>query len=217
MHTPWAGSHQRRTQAHALCQICRFRDRPTGTMISELNTIQGSTASRYLSSSHPFCVRFNESLRKRRQDHGFTILIDALQHSIPGLRLTATRAGIPPACHQNISSPHVQFIVHRHKMHIRPASQQNVAEVVPGFRRSFRIGIGRRSGIVDGKCLQNSCRIETTSIWSGESTGDERENSFFVGCSIRSTGIQEIALTDLVFQFANSAVRTTKFVLHVCN
>ena len=111
MQTPWAGSHQRRTQAHALCQMCRFRDRPTGTMISELNTIQGSTASRYLSSSHPFCVRFNESLRKRRQDHGFTILIDALQHSIPGLSLTATRAGIPPACHQNISSPHVHSIV----------------------------------------------------------------------------------------------------------
>jgi len=28
-------------------------------MISELNTVQGSTVSRYLSSSLPFCVRSN--------------------------------------------------------------------------------------------------------------------------------------------------------------
>ena len=31
--------------------------------ISELNTVQGSTASRYLYSSLPFCVRFNQALR----------------------------------------------------------------------------------------------------------------------------------------------------------
>jgi len=38
-------------------------------------------------------------------------LIDSLQHSIRSLWLRATPAGITPACHQTISSPHVHFIV----------------------------------------------------------------------------------------------------------
>jgi|JI10StandDraft_1071094.scaffolds.fasta_scaffold30244_6 hypothetical protein len=33
-------------------------------MISELNTVQGSTVSRYLSSSLPFCVRFNVAVTR---------------------------------------------------------------------------------------------------------------------------------------------------------
>ena len=45
--------------------------------------------SPYLSSSLPFCVRFNQRLRRNR-------LIRWLQHSIPGLWLAATRAGFHP-------------------------------------------------------------------------------------------------------------------------
>lgn len=41
------------------------------------------------------------------------ILIDSLQPSILGLWLRATHAGVTPACHQNISSPHVHCIVMR--------------------------------------------------------------------------------------------------------
>ncbi len=55
MHTPWAGNHQRLDSgSHPPSHCGRFRGRPTGTMISELNTIQGSTASRCLSSSRSF-------------------------------------------------------------------------------------------------------------------------------------------------------------------
>jgi hypothetical protein len=39
------------------------------------------------------------------------LLIDSLQHSIRSLWLRATPAGIAPACHQTISSPHVQRFV----------------------------------------------------------------------------------------------------------
>ena len=40
-------------------------------------------------------------------------LIDSLQHSIRSLWLRATPAGITPACHQTISSPHVHCFVSR--------------------------------------------------------------------------------------------------------
>ena len=39
------------------------------------------------------------------------LLIVSLQPSILGLWLRATHAGVTPACHQNISSPHVHRIV----------------------------------------------------------------------------------------------------------
>ena len=60
--------------------------------------------SPYLSSSLPFCVRFNQRLRRNR-------LIRWLQHSIRGLWLEATPAGFAPARPQTISSPHVHPIV----------------------------------------------------------------------------------------------------------
>ena len=55
---------------------------PTVTRISELNTIQGGTASPYLSSSLPFCVRFNlrlhsEATRLVSQGRSFLACIDA--------------------------------------------------------------------------------------------------------------------------------------------
>ena len=40
-------------------------------------------------------------------------LIDSLQPSILGLWLRATHAGVTPACHQTISSPHVHGLVIR--------------------------------------------------------------------------------------------------------
>ena len=88
---PWAGSN-------------RYK-------ISELMSFTAGRPLPVDSPSLPFCVRFNESLRRRRQHYGFTLLIDSLQHSIRSLRLTATPAGSPPACHQTISSPHVQRLV----------------------------------------------------------------------------------------------------------
>ena len=45
-----------------------------------------------------------------------SLLPDSLQHSIPGVWLTLTRAGFPPACHQTISSPLVQRIVRQHSV-----------------------------------------------------------------------------------------------------
>jgi len=79
---------------------------PTGTKISELNTIQGGVASPYLSSSLPFCLRFNVELRRSR-------LISTLQNSIQGLGLRVTLAGTAPARSQIISSPHVHgFVMH---------------------------------------------------------------------------------------------------------
>ena len=77
---------------------------PTGTKISELNTIQGGVASPYLSSSLPFCLRFNVELRRSR-------LISTLQNSIQGLGLRVTLAGTAPARSQIISSPHVHRFV----------------------------------------------------------------------------------------------------------
>lgn len=78
-----------------------FGQNPTGTKISELNTIQGGVASPYLSSSLPFCLRFNVELQRGR-------LISTLQNSIQGLGLRVTLSGTPPARSQFISSPHVQ-------------------------------------------------------------------------------------------------------------
>ena len=46
-------------------QVCKdLRQYPTVTMLSELNLIQGLTASQYLSPSLPFCLRFNVGLRR---------------------------------------------------------------------------------------------------------------------------------------------------------
>lgn len=86
---------------------------PTGTMISELNTIQGGVASPYLSSSLPFCLRFNVELRRSR-------LISTLQNSIQGLGLRVTLAGTAPARSQIISSPHGHRFVIRAVQAIGP-------------------------------------------------------------------------------------------------
>jgi hypothetical protein len=93
MHTPWAGSN-------------RYK-------ISELMSFTAGRPLPVDSPSLPFCVRFNVALRRRRQHYGFTLLIDTLQHSIRSLWLRATPAGVPPACLQTISSPHVHFFVRR--------------------------------------------------------------------------------------------------------
>ena len=74
--------------------------------LSELNTIQGGVASPCLSSSLPFCVRFNRALQV-----GEPTLIAKLQHSIPSLWLRATWVGVAPTCLQHISSTHVQHFV----------------------------------------------------------------------------------------------------------
>ncbi|MFN7843398.1 MAG: hypothetical protein ACK5N9_16895, partial [Pirellula sp.] len=81
MHTLWAGSNSYH--------------------LSELNTIQGGIASPYLSSSLPFCVRFNQALRTDKP-----VLIAKLQHSILGSWLAATQVGFAPTCLQIISSTH---------------------------------------------------------------------------------------------------------------
>ncbi len=96
MHKPWAGSERNH--------------------ISELNTIQGGIANPYLSSSLPFCLRFNAELR-------LSSLITTLQNSIQGLWLGVTLAGAAPARLQTIASPHVHRLV-------RIRSSVRVGEVV---------------------------------------------------------------------------------------
>ena len=56
------------------------------------------------SSSLPFCVRFKMALRAET-------LIAILQHSILGLWLAATQAGVPPARQSDLASPHVHRFV----------------------------------------------------------------------------------------------------------
>ena len=75
-------------------------------MFSELNLVQGSTASRYLSPSLPLCLRFKRRLQ-------LMVPIRRLQSSILGVWLTLTQAGVTPACLQTISSPHVHAMVIR--------------------------------------------------------------------------------------------------------
>ena len=60
MHTPWAGSNSYN--------------------LSELNTIQGGVASPCLSSSLPFCVRFNVAVTR----HAATLDTEPLAKSYPG-------------------------------------------------------------------------------------------------------------------------------------
>ena len=80
MHKPWAESN-------------RYK-------ISELMSFTAGRPLPVDSPSLPFCVRFKMRFRRKR-------LIRILQHSILGTWLTLTQAGVPPACHQTISSPHV--------------------------------------------------------------------------------------------------------------
>jgi hypothetical protein len=86
--------------------------------LSELNTIQGGLAIPCLSSSLPFCVRFNLAVGKPTSTSASkstfsqqTNLIAKLQHSIPSLWLGVTWVGIAPTCLQIISSTHVHRIV----------------------------------------------------------------------------------------------------------
>ena len=96
--SPW------RYNRYCLPACTNLGQNPTGTKISELNTIQGGVASPYLSSSLPFCLRFNIELRRG-------CLISTLQNSIQGLGLRVTLAGTAPARSQIISSPHVHGLV----------------------------------------------------------------------------------------------------------
>jgi hypothetical protein len=73
-------------------------------MFSELNLVQGSAASRYLSPSLPLCLRFNQPLQ-------LMVLIGWLQNSILSLRLTVTQAGFTPARLQDLASPHTHVMV----------------------------------------------------------------------------------------------------------
>jgi hypothetical protein len=59
MHTPWAGSYSYK--------------------ISGLNTVQGSTVSRYLLTSLPFCVRFNVAVTR----HAATLDTGPVANSYP--------------------------------------------------------------------------------------------------------------------------------------
>ncbi len=59
MHTPWAGSDRNK--------------------ISGLNTVQGSTVSRYLLTSLPFCVRFNVPVTR----HAATLDTGPVANSYP--------------------------------------------------------------------------------------------------------------------------------------
>ena len=56
------------------------------------------------SSSSPFCIRFGYHFRSHT-------LIDTLQHSILGARLTLTHAGITPASQTDLANPSVHRIV----------------------------------------------------------------------------------------------------------
>jgi hypothetical protein len=85
MHRPWAGSN-------------RYK-------ISEL--LNRSQPSGHTGSIHPRYL----SVYASRYDFGNKFLIRTLQHSIPGVRLTLTQAGVTPASHQTISSTHVQHFV----------------------------------------------------------------------------------------------------------
>ena len=54
-------------------------------------------------------------------------LIDSLQHSIRSLWLRATPAGITPACHQTISSPHVHgYVILDHRRLLLPFPRRRV-------------------------------------------------------------------------------------------
>ena len=55
------------------------------------------------------------------------LLIDTLQHSIMGLWLRATHAGVTPACRQIISSPHVHRFV-RNQNHWQASSQTSLRD-----------------------------------------------------------------------------------------
>jgi len=78
------------------------RQDPTDTKISELNTIQGGRAIPYLSSSLPFCVRFNS-------DFGETALYAGCNTRY-GPVAAATRAEFHPLV-INHFSPHVNILL----------------------------------------------------------------------------------------------------------
>ena len=73
-------------------------------MLSELNLVQGLTASQYLSPSLPFCLRFKRRLQ-------LMMPIRRQQNSILGVWLTLTQAAVTPACLQTISSPHDHMVL----------------------------------------------------------------------------------------------------------
>ena len=66
-------------------------------MFSELNLVQGLTASQYLSPSLPFCLRFKRRIQ-------LMMPIRRQQNSILGVWLMLTQAGIPPACSNHFQS-----------------------------------------------------------------------------------------------------------------
>ena len=70
---------------------------PTVTRISELNTIQGGSAKPYLSSSLPFCVRFNVAFRPMPYNNAATLDTEPPAKSYSGGSLT------------HLSSNHFQY------------------------------------------------------------------------------------------------------------
>ena len=81
------------------------------------------------------------------------LLIVSLQPSILGLWLRATHAGVTPACHQNISSPHVQrFVMH--------ASRSNSQAIWP--RESLH------TSVTDSNRFQTIRDMETFSLVGNE-------------------------------------------------
>ena len=78
---------------------------PTGTKISELNTIhsRAATPGPFILTSF-LCTLQRWTSGECLVTTHFAALIPTLQHSIRSLWLRATPAGFPPACHQTISS-----------------------------------------------------------------------------------------------------------------
>ena len=93
---------------HQCClQACtHLGQNPLDIKILELNTVHSRTAT-----PGPFILA--SVLCMLQPTTSATCLIRWLQHSILGLWLRATQAGVPLACHQTISSPHVHPIVRR--------------------------------------------------------------------------------------------------------
>jgi len=105
MQTPWAGGHQRLTQAHAPCPRCHFHD--LTDRYKDFGAQYHSQPDGHARSVHPHDLSVYASK---------CLLPDTLQHSIASLRLRATRTGFTPACQQSISSPHLHCVVNQRRV-----------------------------------------------------------------------------------------------------
>ena len=101
----------KRSEKCCLPACTRLGQDPTGT---KFRSSCRSPPRGYPRAIHPHYLSVYASTRHFEDVASITasrLLIDSLQHSIRSLWLRATPAGIAPACHQTISSPHVHFIV----------------------------------------------------------------------------------------------------------